>query len=62
MDCLAGLAEQFVRGVFFVRIEVDDVGDGGGVRGMRCFVGVVLAAEELSFSGGGEIQVGGYGV
>ena len=59
LDRLACLAEEFVRGVFFVSVEVDNVGGGGGMR----FVGVIVVpAEELAFGGGGEVEVGGYGV
>ena len=61
LDGLACLAQQFVRGVFLVGVEVDDVGYGRGLGGMR-FAGVVVAAEELAFGGCGEVQVGGYGV
>ena len=62
LNRLACLPEEFVRGVFFVGVEVDNVGDGGGAGGMIRFAGVVVAAEELAFGGGGEVEVGGYGV
>ena len=62
LDRLACLAEEFVRGVFLVGVEVDDVGDGGGMMRFVGVVVVVVAAEELAFGGGGEVEVVGYGV
>ena len=61
LDGLACLTEKFVGGVFFVGVEVYNVGYGKWLGGMG-FVGVVVAAEELAFGGGGEIEVVGYGV
>ena len=61
LNSLACLAKEFVRGVFFVGVEVYNIGYGGGF-GRMGFVGVVVAAEELAFGRGGEVEVVGYGV